>query len=64
MWTGNRETRWGELAWLAASLRAVHLKKVEKPADLNPWGKKPHKPQPFNLGSIDVLADLMGAKRA
>ena len=63
MWKADRETRWDELAWLAASVRAVHLKKGEKPADLNPWGKAPRKPEPFNLGSIDVLADLMGAKR-
>lgn len=64
MWRGDRETRWEELSWLAAATRGVHLKKPEKPADLNPLNRKPHKPQPFNLGSIDVLADLMGAKRA
>lgn len=64
MWMANRETRWDELSWLAAVTRACHLKKPEKPADLNPWGKKPRRPEPFNLGSIDVLADLMGAKRA
>ena len=63
MWRRQRETRWGELSWLAAMVRNVHLKKSQTPSQLNPWGKATRKPKPFNLGSLDVLAVLMGAKR-
>ena len=63
MWSRERETRWGELSWLAASIRNVSLKKPQQPSEINPWGKPPRKRQPFNLGSLEVLAAAMDAKR-
>ncbi len=59
------QSTWEQVSWHAAVVRNIHLKKSDQQSgqDINPWGRKPAQRQPFNLGSIDVLAKVMQARR-